>query len=66
VSICISFAVGKEINLHAESGLMADQEHPIVGMAESNGMDGADAARGHFTHFWANSALIQLADSVIL
>jgi hypothetical protein len=66
VSICISFAVGKEINLHVESGLMVDQEHPIVGMAESNGMDGANAARGHFTHFWVNAAIIQLADSMIL
>jgi hypothetical protein len=66
VSICISFAVGKEINLHAESGLMADQEHAIVGMAERTGMDGADAAREHFTYFWVNAAISQLADSMIL
>ena len=45
---------------------MADQEHAIVGMAERTGMDGADAARGHFTHFWVNAAIIQLADSMIL
>jgi hypothetical protein len=57
---------GKEINPLPERSLIADPEHSILVRTLREGVGGADAAGGRCTHYWANAAIIRLADSMIL